>query len=131
MSAGQDEAAQIAALETEFQQLNTALGDLGTPADQAWQAVLDELAKGGSTGVQLHVIETEITSELDGNRLHVLPITLRGPFAGLLRTANRLHRTVPEARPVSIRFHTERAGYGGQRALLMTLYLQKIVDENA
>lgn len=119
---------RLAAMRAEVQGLHASLGDLTSPADLVWQAVLTQIGKGSALDdMRLHRLEAEMLSEQDGTELRVLPVTLRGSFPALLRTANDLQRAVPEAHVISIRFHTERAPYNRPRELLMTLYLQKIV----
>lgn len=126
---GQTEAgARVIALRSELTALNSSLGDIDLPADGIWRNVLERIGQRGATnGVELHKVDAELVSTADGNVLHVLPVTIAGRYAELLRTTTEIERAVPEAHPISMHFHTERASYGKPRKLLLTLYLQKIV----
>lgn len=119
--------AELANMEARATALQRAMGDPSVPADRVWQSVLTEVAD--RPAVQLNGVAEEVVVPVDGNALHVLPLTLSGGFADLLRTANHLRTAVPEAKPLSIRFRTERRSFGSPPELLMTLYLQKIVDD--
>ncbi len=107
--------------------LQAALGDINAPAEGTWQAVLTAIGARSTLGVRLHRVEAGTQSVEAGTELHLLPITLAGSYPGLLRAANAVQRAVPDAHVVSMRFHTERTGYGRPRELLLTLYFQKIV----
>jgi hypothetical protein len=118
---------QLAMLRATSIGLQASLGDIDASADITWQAVLTAIGNGPSDGARLHRLEAEMLSSEAGTELHVLPVTLSGTYQALMRTANEVQRAVPEAHVISMRFHTERAGYGRSRDLLLTLYFQKIV----
>lgn len=119
--------AELEHMEALASALQQAMGDPDVPAGRVWQNVLSEVSRRPT--VHLNGIAEEVVVPVDGNALHVLPLTLSGGFGDLLRTANHLRTAVPEAKPLSIRFRTERLSFGRPPELLMTLYLQKIVDD--
>jgi hypothetical protein len=118
---------QLVVLRTASMELQASLGDISASADMTWQSVLKVIGNNPAGGVRLHRLEAEMLSADAGTELHVLPVTLSGTYQALMRTANEVQRAVPEAHVISMRFHTERAGYGRPRDLLLTLYFQKIV----
>jgi hypothetical protein len=128
VDAGAPDEERLAMVRAELTVLDHDLGDLSSPADAVWQRVLTQIGEASAQGpVQLHRLEGELIDASQDHALHVLPITVAGPYPALLRLANELQRDIPEAHAVSIRFHTERETYGKPRTLLMTVYLQKIV----
>ena len=119
--------AEIATVHAEQAALDASLGDLDRPADAVWRAVLSGFTEPiHEPDVVLSGVEAEHRSEAGSNTLILLPITLKGPFGGLLRTAAAVQRNIPEAHAISIRFHLEHGMIGKPPELLMTLYLQKI-----
>lgn len=118
---------ELATLRARSVRLDASLGDLDRSTDAVWQEVLGEVARLSTLyGIQLTGVENEHVSTMDQNTLTLLPVSMKGRYGDLLRTANELQRTVPEAHVVSLRFHMERGDQGRPPELIMTLYLQKI-----
>ncbi len=128
MANGDQDAEHMTAIRAELEALNHEFGELSEPAEVVWQRVLSLIGQASANGsVQLHGVESESVGIAADNSLHILPITVAGPYPSLLRLANDLQRAVPEAHAISLRFHTDHATYGKASSLLMTVYLQKII----
>lgn len=122
---GDHRAEALARTRAQLVAADRMLGSTDRAPDDVWRSVLAAISDlSSSQGIALHSVDEELGQQQGTLDARVLPVTLRGRFTALLRSASELQRHVPEARITSLHFHLDKGQPGRPQWVLMTLYLQ-------